>query len=294
MANRHFGKIGDIWKHLPLAEVLALEKPKYYWESHAGSALYDLSPSMEHDYGVYHFYQYAPESQILRESHYYALLAEMRKPEQPLHRYPGSPLIAMKGLTRKDEFVFCDLDPDSLEDIRTWGERLGYEAGSIRCMPQDGVRTTLASAAFVSHAFGEAGIKKCFAFLDPYDPFEGEISSLDAFGELNDSGFSCMLWYGFDGREGQRKCHDGFRQCLQAHDIQDPWCGEIVLTAIDDPDFPWNPGVMGCGIFLGNLSDRSYNACEAMGKALVQTYRDATFPDGGSGAFEFTIRPYLR
>ncbi len=39
MANRHFGRIGDVWKHLPLAEILLLETPRRYWETHAGSAL---------------------------------------------------------------------------------------------------------------------------------------------------------------------------------------------------------------------------------------------------------------
>gem|GEM_PF-3449085 len=35
MANKHFGSIGDIWKHLPLAEILEIERPRNYWESHA-------------------------------------------------------------------------------------------------------------------------------------------------------------------------------------------------------------------------------------------------------------------
>jgi hypothetical protein len=39
MANRHFGKIGAVWKHLALAEILAGENPRAYWESHAGCAV---------------------------------------------------------------------------------------------------------------------------------------------------------------------------------------------------------------------------------------------------------------
>lgn len=38
MANRHFAKLADVWKHLPLVEVLSIERPANYWESHAGHA----------------------------------------------------------------------------------------------------------------------------------------------------------------------------------------------------------------------------------------------------------------
>jgi 23S rRNA A2030 N6-methylase RlmJ len=37
MANPHFGKLGDVWKHAALAEVLERERPRRYAETHAGS-----------------------------------------------------------------------------------------------------------------------------------------------------------------------------------------------------------------------------------------------------------------
>jgi hypothetical protein len=36
MANIHYAKIGDVWKHLPLAEVLSIERPGRYWEATSG------------------------------------------------------------------------------------------------------------------------------------------------------------------------------------------------------------------------------------------------------------------
>jgi len=42
MANRHFAKLADVWKHLPLVAVLSIERPRHYWESHAGNALYSM------------------------------------------------------------------------------------------------------------------------------------------------------------------------------------------------------------------------------------------------------------
>jgi hypothetical protein len=53
MANIHYGNIGDVWKHLPLAEILSMEAPNTYWESHAGSSQYPLTHSAERDYGVF-------------------------------------------------------------------------------------------------------------------------------------------------------------------------------------------------------------------------------------------------
>lgn len=38
MANRHFGKFADAWKHLVLGEVLVATSPARYAETHAGSA----------------------------------------------------------------------------------------------------------------------------------------------------------------------------------------------------------------------------------------------------------------
>ncbi len=51
MANVHYAEIGDVWKHLLLAEVLGIEGPRRYLESHAASSSYPLSPSAERSYG---------------------------------------------------------------------------------------------------------------------------------------------------------------------------------------------------------------------------------------------------
>ena len=40
MANQHFAKIADVWKHLVLCEVIESVRPESYAESHAGSAWY--------------------------------------------------------------------------------------------------------------------------------------------------------------------------------------------------------------------------------------------------------------
>lgn len=74
MANVHYGTIGDIWKHLPLAEILAIETPTRYWESHAGSSHYVLTHSPERDYGIFYFAHAASQSELLSHAVYLHLL----------------------------------------------------------------------------------------------------------------------------------------------------------------------------------------------------------------------------
>ena len=96
MANVHYAKIGDVWKHLPLAEVLRIECPRRYWESHAGSSSYPLTRSPERDYGAFAFMERSVRSPGLEGSAYARLLARHGGGEAPM--YPGSPSIAMELL----------------------------------------------------------------------------------------------------------------------------------------------------------------------------------------------------
>ncbi len=51
MANHHFGKFADTWKHLVVNEVLADLRPTRYAETHAGSATYPMIADAEREYG---------------------------------------------------------------------------------------------------------------------------------------------------------------------------------------------------------------------------------------------------
>jgi len=55
MANHHFGKLADVWKHLVLDEVLAEMNPDRYAETHAGSATYPMVDDPERRFGVLGF-----------------------------------------------------------------------------------------------------------------------------------------------------------------------------------------------------------------------------------------------
>lgn len=122
MANRHFGKFADVWKHLPLVEVLAREAPDRYAETHAGSAVYGMVDDAERRFGVRHFIALAPSQPELVRSRYAELIGPFL--ERPDPAYPGSATLAMSVLGTGVDYLFCDLDGTSADDLRDWAARL--------------------------------------------------------------------------------------------------------------------------------------------------------------------------
>lgn len=88
MANHHFGKFADVWKHLVVNEVLADAKPKRYAETHAGSAAYHLVNDAERQYGVLGFLNLS-SSQALGSAPFTRVVSEFASRQPPL--YPAKP-----------------------------------------------------------------------------------------------------------------------------------------------------------------------------------------------------------
>src|SRR3712207_4071682 len=138
MANRHYGNIGDVWKHLPLAEILAMLKPGRYWETHSGSAAYPLTHSPGRDYGAWHFHRQANASPAVESSTSAGARRETFGVEPSY--CPGSPLIAMRllGPDPHSEFLFCDRDTHSLESIAHPARELNIPPARLRTEDDDG------------------------------------------------------------------------------------------------------------------------------------------------------------
>src|SRR5918995_5807277 len=168
MANIHYARIGDVWKHLPLAEVLAIERPGSYWESHAGSSSYPLTRSPERDYGAFLFLERAVRSKALEDSVYRRLLYPRDERRKTPPTYPGSPRIAMKLLGGGRHFVFCDVDGASLATIAEDARALGVPSDHVRLMQGDGVSTLEKELVRLS----EEEATGTFLHVDPYRPFE--------------------------------------------------------------------------------------------------------------------------
>jgi 23S rRNA (adenine2030-N6)-methyltransferase len=290
MANTHYGQIGDIWKHLPLAEILSIEAPSAYWESHAGSAQYPLTHSAERDYGVFFFADHASQMPALADSRYREILGHC---EQDTHLivYPGSPLIAMMLLGGSgSSFLFCDIDGESLSTIRESADERGLAENAVRVVERDGVATLLESLAAVPAAEASAA----FVHIDPYDPFARSsdgFTSVDLFCRVSASGMKAMLWYGFDSLEQRERLLEQMRQAMETNGMVPEahrlWNGEIVLDAISDAEYGFNPGVLGCGVLCSNLRPESLSACRRLGEGLESVYATANLPKDRSGAIDF-------
>jgi 23S rRNA A2030 N6-methylase RlmJ len=282
MANVHYARIGDVWKHLTLAEVLSIERPGYYWESHAGSSSYPLTPSPERDYGVFLFMERAVRSSVLERSAYRRLLYLRERGETP-PTYPGSPLIAMELLGGPGgRFLFCDLDGASLATIAEEARALGIPSDRARLVQGDGVSTLVEELARLS----EEEASGTLLHVDPYRPLEpghdGE-TPLGLVARAAERGVGCMLWYGFDARDARAAVIGALHERIAGG----AWYGEVSLRAEDLSEVGFDPGVLGCGVVVCNVGEEALGACSRLGEGLAQAYAGARLPNGRDGALEF-------
>ena len=282
MANVHFAEIGDVWKHLPLAEVLAIERPRRYWETHSGSSSYPLTRSAQRDYGAFTFLERGGHSPELEGSSYGRLLARHVGGEVPT--YPGSPRIAMELLgNTAGRFVFCDLDGESLSNIAEDARALGVPHGRVRLVQEDGVATLGRELS----GLAEGEVAGTFLHVDPYRPLEsgpdGE-TSLGLFSRASERGVGCMLWYGFDSRRDRTTLLDAF---LREGVVGRAWYGEVSLRADDLTEVGFDPGVLGCGIVACNVGQEALAACRSVGEGLASAYVGVRLPNGRDGTLEF-------
>ena len=289
MANQHFGNLGDIWKHLPLAEMLRVVQPDRYLESHAGAASYPLTRSGNRDFGVYHFLDHAEGQSVLRDSAYFRLLKEIAGEDRFPGVYPGSAWVAMWVLRdRAMRRLFCDIDGDSLGTIAEAAGKLEVSEGVVECIAGDGIGTVMRRVDALSndHAAG------AFLLIDPFHitaANEDGLNSLDLFAAAARKGVMTTLWYCARTIDEREKVRSDIRASLGNSGIEESslWCGEVELIAMGDAGFEF-PGVGMCGLLCANLPGEAIEVAKSQGESLAAIYDDATLPCGLSGALQFS------
>lgn len=283
MANRHFGKLADVWKHLPLAEITAMERPDHYCETHAGNASYPMVDDPERRFGVQRFHEIAESHSALRDSQYLHLLRTFENDDGSLHTYPGSGLLAMLGRGNDASYLLCDLDPESVASLEAAAERIGVK--DVRGVVADGMTTV---HDHVSQLSGTT-----LVHIDPFDPTATGPSGLSALGlavQLIDDGIGLLYWYGYDTPNERAWAAEALAQRVAG--ATDIWCGDIMITTtgtepIDgDLGRATTPGT-GFGIVCANLSSTTIDACARLGHELALAYDQVTLPSGEPGGIDF-------
>jgi 23S rRNA A2030 N6-methylase RlmJ len=284
MANRHFGKLADVWKHAVLTEVLEREPPSRYAETHAGSASYALTRDEERQFGILRFLAMAPRHDALARSGYRMIAASYAGDGGGL--YPGSALLAMTVLGDRSSYLLCDLDPDSAAGLRDRSRELGLQRCEV--VAADG----LAAVPEWLDDAAAAAPGTALVHIDPFDPYArapGGYSALELAARLADRGTALVYWYGYDQPSEQAWARDE----LSALTPAPLWCGDVMVTDASGGGRTGNlgrattPGT-GFGIIAANLSEGTLSAAADLGHALADAYAGATLPDGGQGNLVFT------
>ena len=275
MANSHFGNLGDVWKHLVLAEVLEREPPRWYAETHAGSAAYLLNRDPQREFGIWRFLAAAPRTAELARSRYYAIAGSCASASPAT--YSGSSLLAMTILGNSSSYLLCDLDPGSAADLRSWSRQLG-----LRNCEVAGVDGMAAVAAYLARGEGHGD---GLVHVDPFEPHDAA-SVLECAAGVADSGSALLFWYA----DGQDAVPYGVPARLRALTDAPLWCGEVRVVTRDasarDVRRAATPGVV--GVVLAHVQPATADACATLGQALAEAYADATLPAGPSARLTFT------
>jgi 23S rRNA A2030 N6-methylase RlmJ len=282
VANPHFGNLGDVWKHVVLAETLASEQPLHYWETHAGSASYPLSHSPARDYGVRHLLESGYRSSIVAQSRYYRELKEQSDGDEVPSRYPGSPLLAMRVLADRAEYILCDLDPDSISTLSDAASALGL-GRRVRCVRDDGLVTIREASRTY-----ETNPAEVLVHIDPFDPFaetERGLSALSLASELIALGFKVIYWYGYDAPDERAWPWKALSPSSEPR-----WCGDLIvrsnLEGVLAPMSDISP-LIGCGVLGANLQVATMATLRSLGKELASLYETSVLPGGTLGALDF-------
>jgi 23S rRNA (adenine2030-N6)-methyltransferase len=270
--NHHFGELGDVWKHLPLAEILRVNPPRHYWETHAGSATYPLTTSPARLHGALRFLEHAPGDAALENCAYLETLQDMPG------IYPGSPKLAMRALGREAGYIFCDIDPKSAASLR-----IAVAGLRAHVFEGDGV-------SVISHEAQLARVDpaEVLVFIDPFDPHErsaaGSKTPLELAAWLAAAGYRVFFWYCYESAE---QCGWAREEIAKLAPDVELWCGDVLMPAsfiyID------RSGTWGCGIVLANATEAEVAVCACLGQALERISIDNLLPSNKPERLRFRL-----
>jgi len=266
MPYNHAGEIGDVWKHLPLCDILKIEKPVKYRESNSAYSEYTISVKPQTEYGILKIL--GLNSYEFMNSEYYSVL---KKNGIDDYRYTGSPGLALEILSDKARYFFHDLEQEALNDVEAFARRKGL---------QEYVKTVCGDSVLAFMDKDYLIDENDFIFLDPYTPFDiSEIAGFnffDIFKKAITARSKTLMWYGYDSLNGQRLICELLKKMANENNVGidsfDVW-----VKSMDADGCEINPGVPGCGLACANLSSESVAILNKYLKLVEDCYANATY-----------------
>jgi len=266
MPYTHSGEVGDIWKHLPLCEILKIERPVMYRESNSAYAGYTITSNPKTEYGI--LKMLGLNNNEIVNSEYYRVL---KRNGIDGFRYTGSPGLAMEILSNKAKYVFHDLEKEALDDVESFAVSKGLKE-QVQIICGDSI------SAFMDKDYLIDGHD--FVFIDPYTPFDvSKITSFnffDIFKKSITSKAKTMMWYGYDSLNGQHLNLEQFRKIASELGVA-VWTFDLWLQKMDTHGCEINPGVPGCGLACVNLSSESIDTTEKYLKLVEDCYANSSY-----------------
>lgn len=157
----HAGGEADVHKHRILTDILyelaAKERPISYMETHAGRGIYDLDSleskkTGEASLGIESFLKDPKNA----EDPYGKLITSFRKRFFMNSLYPGSPFIAQRILSPKDEIFLMELHPKEVEILK---DLYNFKGAKITVKHCDGFEGVLSTKPGKNH--------QIFVLIDP-------------------------------------------------------------------------------------------------------------------------------
>jgi len=268
MPYTHSGEIGDVWKHLPLCEVLKIEKPIRYHETNSAYSGYTILHNPRTEYGI--FKMLKPSNFEFANSVYHKTL---KKNGIDYFRYKGSPGLAMEILSSETSYFFHDLEQEALDDVEIFAQRKGL-CDNVKTFCGDSVCAFLDVDYFID--------EDDFIFIDPYTPFDvSQISGFNFFNVFDKSisaNAKTLMWYGYDSLNGQQLIFNRLKKSANENKA-DIWSFDVWQKNMTNSGCELNPGVPGCGLACANMSVASIDIIERQLGFIKRSYTNAIYEE---------------
>lgn len=259
IANPHFGNLGDVFKHLLLAEIAREVSPTQYLEAHSGAPVYPLAAMKRGPGDALQFIAFAEASALLTSSAYAPIMRDIAEHGM----YHGSASLVASVLGREPTYTLFDEHDDTVAHLRAFLHDLGLEGQAIK---GDGLSGVL-----------EAAGPGSLTLIDPFRisaKGEGGVTSADVFTVLaRASDRTTILWYPVVVPKMKQVWPDKI-----SLDVPEPiWRAEVRLPASA-------PGLNGCGVLVSgideDLAERLGQLMDALGAGLVEAFPGTTVGHG--------------